>query len=461
MTFLIHLFPIINWHWRTVMSNTLRINKAVHAVQTADLSVLDRTELVDVITDIGAIRAWLDATDVGVARRGRELADAGQSEPAASLLTNNGHVSGKAARAAAERATVCEEMPNFETALAAGDVSAGHIDALANAGRRLNDEQRLEFNDMKDALLAKAEGSSVEHFERECRDLKTLIQTSTGSDVDELDKQRSQREVKRWVEKGSGMHCTLLKLDPLSDNKMWPVVDRKLASLRQQDGTSGVPFRELQAEAFLNTITDSADHSNGSSGSASESAIPEISVLIDYQTLVDQFHTAGLCETSDGTAIPVSTVRRLCCDAVIAPLITNLDGQVLDAGRTTRTANRKQRRALRAMHRTCAHPQCSVVFDSCRIHHVVWWNRDLGPTDIANLLPLCEQHHHLVHEGGWVLTMKPDRVATWKRPDGTTFHIGTTIDRIPKPAAQTKSESVTAKPPAKSKRKLVEQPKLC
>jgi hypothetical protein len=52
-------------------------------------------------------------------------------------------------------------------------------------------------------------------------------------------------------------------------------------------------------------------------------------------------------------------------------------------------------------------------------------------TDIDNLLPVCEQHHHLIHEGGWQLTMTPDRTATWTRPDGTIFHTGTTINRAP------------------------------
>ena len=81
------------------------------------------------------------------------------------------------------------------------------------------------------------------------------------------------------------------------------------------------------------------------------------------------------------------------------------------------------------MHRTCAHPGCTVGFDSCRIHHIRWWTRDLGPTDIDNLLPLCETHHHLVHEGGWTLTMTPDRVATWTRPDGTIWITTSTVDR--------------------------------
>jgi hypothetical protein len=52
------------------------------------------------------------------------------------------------------------------------------------------------------------------------------------------------------------------------------------------------------------------------------------------------------------------------------------------------------------------------------------------------MVPVCEQHHHLVHEGRWTLSMTPDRVATWTRPDGTIHHHGTTIDRTP-PAATT------------------------
>ena len=128
--------------------------------------------------------------------------------------------------------------------------------------------------------------------------------------------------------------------------------------------------------------------------------------------------------------MPVSTVRRLCCDAEILPVVLNGDGQALDVGRSARTANRAQRRALRAMHRTCAHPECTVTFEACRIHHVTPWLQPAGDTNIDNLAPLCETHHHLVHEGGWSLTMTPDRTATWTRPDGTHHHTGSTIDRV-------------------------------
>jgi hypothetical protein len=83
------------------------------------------------------------------------------------------------------------------------------------------------------------------------------------------------------------------------------------------------------------------------------------------------------------------------------------------------------------MHRTCGHPDCTVKFSACRIHHIKWWWKDLGRTDIDNLLPLCEKHHHLVHEGGWNLTMTPDRVTTWTRPDCVVAYTGSSIDRAP------------------------------
>jgi hypothetical protein len=35
---------------------------------------------------------------------------------------------------------------------------------------------------------------------------------------------------------------------------------------------------------------------------------------------------------------------------------------------------------------------------------------------------MCERHHHHVHEGGWTLTLKPDRTITLRRPDGTLHH---------------------------------------
>ena len=138
---------------------------------------------------------------------------------------------------------------------------------------------------------------------------------------------------------------------------------------------------------------------------------------------------ATVAETADGEALPVEVIRRLCCDGTIVPIWLGTDLEVLAVGRQCRLATRAQRRALRAIYRSCAFPDCTVGFEHCRIHHVTFWEH-LGPTDLDNLVPICERHHHLVHEGGWTLQLHAGRRITLQRPDGTISFDGVTTNRI-------------------------------
>ena len=112
--------------------------------------------------------------------------------------------------------------------------------------------------------------------------------------------------------------------------------------------------------------------------------MPEICVHIDYATMLNGLHEHSLCETADGIPLPPETVRRLACEAAIVPIVLNSAGEVLACGREQRVANRAQRRALRAMYRTCGYPGCDVVFDRCDIHHVIEW-----PTTARPIWTIC------------------------------------------------------------------------
>jgi hypothetical protein len=131
--------------------------------------------------------------------------------------------------------------------------------------------------------------------------------------------------------------------------------------------------------------------------------------------------------------VPHRVLRDLWARADVHAIVVR-NGVVLHApgqlqlGRSTRLANRAQRRALRALYRGCAMPGCSVRFDHTTIHHVHWWRRG-GRTDLENLLPLCSRHHHLVHEGGWVLSIASDRSLTIRLPDGEVRAIGPPVRR--------------------------------
>lgn len=59
----------------------------------------------------------------------------------------------------------------------------------------------------------------------------------------------------------------------------------------------------------------------------------------------------------------------------------------------------------------------------CKLHHVTWWERS-GPTDLANLLPVCEHHHHRIHDDGWQVAIDGRRCLTVTFPDGETMSTG-------------------------------------
>ena len=82
------------------------------------------------------------------------------------------------------------------------------------------------------------------------------------------------------------MHNTLLSLDPVRDAELWTAVNAKLASLRQADGTNATPWAQLQVEAFIATVA---------TGDA-VARVPQVGVLIDYQTIRDGLHAHSICE---------------------------------------------------------------------------------------------------------------------------------------------------------------------
>ena len=95
----------------------------------------------------------------------------------------------------------------------------------------------------------------------------------------------------------------------------------------------------------------------------------------------------------------------------------------LNLGRTTRLANRAQRRALRGLYATCAIPGCRVRYSRTKLHHVIWW-RHGGRSDLDNFLPVCEKHHQHIHNDGWLITLGPNRQLSITLPDGQIMTTG-------------------------------------
>ncbi len=235
------------------------------------------------------------------------------------------------------------------------------------------------------------------------------------------------------IDRVNGMHWLHGELDPETGAALFTALQRQLDTWFHRPellAASGAvaelvdDHEHLAAHALThlctaggsNAASTGPDDSGGGNGPSwdrrrSPLVVTEVSVLVDLQTMRSGLHPASICETSSGAPLPPATIRRLACDAKILPIVMNGPSLPVDLGRSQRVANRTQRRALRAAHRTCVVPGCTVAFDWCQVHHLLDWLQ-FGPTDLANLAPLCHRHHHLVHEGGWTLTLDEQRQAT-------------------------------------------------
>ncbi len=112
--------------------------------------------------------------------------------------------------------------------------------------------------------------------------------------------------------------------------------------------------------------------------------------------------------------------QYLTCDATCEVWFER-DGQVIGHGRSTRTINRRLRRALEHRDRCCAVPGCGAT-RGLHAHHIVHWEDD-GPTELANLVLLCPYHHRLHHSGGITITGPADRLVITDA-DGQQLHPG-------------------------------------
>jgi hypothetical protein len=103
----------------------------------------------------------------------------------------------------------------------------------------------------------------------------------------------------------------------------------------------------------------------------------------------------------DGINQPVSiaAARRMAAGGGVIPCTLNSAGEILDWGRERRLFSKSQRLALVERDGGCA--MCGLPPGMTRAHHIRWWKRDRGPTNLANGVLLCESCHHRIHDNGW------------------------------------------------------------
>ncbi|MDQ0643815.1 HNH endonuclease signature motif containing protein [Microbacterium murale] len=116
---------------------------------------------------------------------------------------------------------------------------------------------------------------------------------------------------------------------------------------------------------------------------------------------VDDLESATGAATIDGIDQPISAAaaRRMAADGGVIPCVLGGDSEILDWGRKKRFFTKAQRLALVERDGGCA--MCNLPPEMVKAHHMRWWERHHGRTDLSNGILLCESCHHRIHDNGW------------------------------------------------------------
>ncbi len=399
--------------------NQAGVAAAIEALDGADLAVADSPVCAGLLGDVKVVRGWLDATEARITSRMTELHDTAGAAPAADMHTRCGGVSAADAKRKERRSKTLDDAPEFGDALADGTIGAEHVDALANATSKLDDDTKASLFDETAELLGAATSMSPEHFARHVRDRARRLEHDNG--LERNARQRRDTFLSRKLNLHTGMVEGRYAFHPELANQIFGAVDREVAAIIAEGERTRDPAFADRTMERNRVAAEALGRLVAGGHQAVRPLEADITVIVDDHTLTTgELHEQSICETTNGLDLPPASIRRLLCTGQITPIIVNTDGTALDAGRTIRHANRTQRRALRAMYCTCAFDGCDIAFDRCEIHHITPWEHG-GLTDLVNMAPLCARHHHVVHEIGWSLTLEPDRTLTIRQPDGTVF----------------------------------------
>ena len=452
-------------------------DRIVTQLNAVDLRAMSLDGLHGAAAGVKRVRAALDALE---ARLLTVAADR-TFDPAAGLemLRAGGGCSQREARRRLRRAEALDEMPKVADALAGGDITAEHADALVQAARSTSSEAV----DGDAALLEKTKALPADLAAREVTDWTSRRQSIEDREA-KFRRQRQMRSHRTWND-SEGMVNFRTRFDPVTGAQARAVIDDIADRLHRADGGRDAKpgqtrtWDQRNADALaaalgINPIPDggpgtgphpSAEPLNTNPGRgaggpgrgvargpASAPTAPVTGpagrnnpqpagrnnpqqhitgpanrdrpgpslrnqiLVIAHTDAITGADPDARCEIPGTGPIPRSELERLACEAELFGALFSRNGLPLWHGRRTRTVTPQQWRTLIARDRGCV--LCAAGPSHCHAHHIVAWTAPAeGPTDIDNLVLVCNRHHHHIHQHHLTLTRNPNGQWTTHTPN--------------------------------------------
>ena len=296
-----------------------------------------------------------------------------------------------------ETAARLAELPATSEALASGEIPQGHARLIARASGE---------SDVDEALLVKA--ANTEPLDEFARTVKRHQQDVADDDGQALlDRQRKNRKARIFESSESGMFVLTGEFDQITGARIATALTAKERKLwHREDPKARRTPQQRMADALAELICEPAGDG--------KSAGTDLLVIADFDVIKQQLDNPRL---ADGSAIPIVELHRLALEANLLPSIFDTKAQQMWLGRRLRTASEAQRVALIARDQHCIGCKANPLW--CRAHHIIWWSKD-GPTDVDNLVLVCDDCHHKIHDHGWQVYQHPETGKYHLKPPNPT-----------------------------------------
>ena len=259
-------------------------------------------------------------------------------------------------------------------ALASGEVPADHARLIARASSE---------GPIDEAELVEA--AKTQTYDELARTVKRQQHELSGDDGQSIHDRRKQTRTGRFFQNGdTGMYVLNAEFDPVTGAHIaGALADKERSLWRQED----VRARPTPAQRCADALAELILHPE--KGKAAGIALV---LIADYDAASKELVNARL---SDGTPLPAKELVKLACDADIFPAVFNARTQDLWLGRRRRCASDAQRIALMVRDKACV--GCGADANRSFSHHIQHWQNG-GGTDYPNLVTVCNNCHHDIHE---------------------------------------------------------------
>jgi hypothetical protein len=380
----------------------------LHALSGPEL--LDRTR--ELVAAINRIAADLART-VRVADSKRAFAGDGQAT-AQSWLRGHCRLSRAGASQVVRNGRALEQLPAVEEQHAAGALTADQVDVIG----KITSPRFTSLIEGQGGTVAGV-GEVLARFAAEQphdKLVRLVHQLSERLDQDGPEPDPTEQRFLSFARHADGSVTGRFHLDALGAERFQAALEAHLQAHRPAGDTRS------RSQQLADALVQWADNTLATGNAPLlRRAKPQVAVKVTAEDLADPATGKGAADLGFGGIVSAATARQVACDGELRRYLLDLDGELLDLGRSQRLVTPSLRKAVELRDETCVFAGCGAPAHWCEVHHVIHWLFG-GETSLENSGLLCERHHPQVHHGFRVERDTAGRWHTYRR-DGSEILI--------------------------------------